>query len=268
MLEGHINEESIKLLIIAALYLTLFTIEHHAPYFKNRQPHLPHSLRNLALASINALISTLCFIVIIKHISNWTWDNQLGLLNQINLSPAYSLLLAIVLIDLWQYAWHRLNHQVDFLWKFHQVHHADKNMDASTGLRFHPIEIIYSNIVRISIIPLIGIQLDHLLIYEIILLPIILFHHSNIKLNEQLDKILRIITVTPHMHRLHHSDIQSETDSNYASILSIWDRLFKSYTMRPIEQAFSLGLGKRYSEKQWNRLLGMLAIPFSHNKEQ
>ena len=266
MLEGYINEENIKLLIIAALYLILFTIEHYTPYFKNRQQHLPHSLRNLALAGINVLISTLCFIVIIKHVCDWTLDNQLGVLNQIHLPPAYLLLLAIVLIDLWQYIWHRLNHQVTFLWKFHQVHHADKDMDASTGLRFHPIEIIYSNIIRISIIPLIGIQLDHLLIYEVLLLPIILFHHSNIKLNERMDKILRIITVTPHMHRLHHSDIQSETDSNYSSVFSIWDRLFKSYTMRPIEQEFNLGLGNRYSERQWNRLYGMLIIPFLNKR--
>ena len=266
MLEGYINEENIKLLIIAAAYLTLFTIEHYAPYFKKRRQHLPHSLRNLVLAGINAVISSLCFIVMIKHVCDWTWDNQIGILNQINLPIAYSFVLAIVLIDLWQYIWHRLNHQVAFLWKFHQVHHADKDMDASTGLRFHPIEIIYSNFIRISIIPLIGLQLDHLLVYEVLLLPIILFHHSNIKLNEKIDKILRIVTVTPHMHRLHHSDIQSETDSNYASVFSIWDRLFKSYTMRPIEQAFNLGLDDRYSERQWNSIRGMLTIPFVNKK--
>jgi sterol desaturase/sphingolipid hydroxylase (fatty acid hydroxylase superfamily) len=262
MLEGYLNEENIKLLIIAAVYLILFTIEHYAPYFKSRQQHFPHSLRNLSLAAINTLITTICFVVVIKHVSDWTWTNQFGLLNQINLPSAYLFLLAVILIDLWQYIWHRLNHQVDFLWKFHQVHHADKDMDTSTGLRFHPIEIIYSNLLRISIIPILGIQLDHLLLYEILLLPIILFHHSNIRLNEVMDKMLRVIIVTPHMHRLHHSDIQSETDSNYASVFSIWDRLFKSYTMRSIEQAFNLGLSNKYSERQWNRVYGMLTLPF------
>lgn len=260
------TKENMKLLIIAVAYLTLFTIEHYAPYFKKRQSHIPHSLRNLTLASINALISTLFFIIVIKHVCNWTWDNQFGLLNQINIPTTYLFILTIILIDLWQYLWHRLNHQVPFLWKFHQVHHADKDMDVSTGLRFHPVEIIYSNVIRISIIPLIGAQLDHLLLYEILLLPIILFHHSNIKLNEKIDKILRTITVTPHIHRLHHSDIQSETDSNYASVFSFWDRLFKSYTIRPIEQAFNLGLGDRYAENQWNRIDGMLAIPFLNKK--
>jgi len=266
MLEEHINKENIKLLLIAVVYLTLFTIEHFAPYFKNRQHHLPHSLRNLTLAGINAVISTIFFVIAIKHVCDWTWDNQLGVLNQFDLPALYIFVLAIILIDLWQYIWHRLNHQVAFLWRFHQVHHADKDMDASTGLRFHPVEIFYSNIIRISIITLIGAQLDHLLVYEIVLLPIILFHHSNIRLNETADKILRTITVTPHMHRLHHSEIQSETDSNYASVFSIWDRLFKSYKMRPIEQAFTLGLGDRYSERQWDRIYGILTIPFLNKK--
>lgn len=266
MLEEYLTEENTKLLLLAAIYWTLFAIEHYAPHFKKRQQHLPHSLRNLTLAGVNTFISTLFFIFIISHMCDWTWDNQYGILNQINLPTAYSLLLAIILIDLWQYVWHRLNHEINFLWKFHQVHHADKDMDASTGLRFHPTEIIYSNFIRISIIPILGIQLNHLLLYEALLLPIILFHHSNIKLNDKLDTVLRSVIVTPHMHRLHHSDIRSETDSNYASIFSFWDRLFKSYTMRPIDTAFKLGLGEQYIESQWNRLLGMLVIPFSSKR--
>ncbi len=262
MLGGYLNEENIKLLLIAAIYLVLFTIEHYAPYFKKREHHLPHSLRNLVLATINTLISTLFFIFILKHILDWSEENQVGLFNYLNLDSVYIFLLAIILIDLWQYIWHRLNHQISWLWKFHQVHHADKDMDASTGLRFHPVEIVYSNFIRISIIPLIGLQLDHLLAYEILLLPIILFHHSNISINKLADKFLRLIIVTPHMHRLHHSDIQSETDSNYASVFSIWDRLFGSYTMRSIERKFNLGLGNKFSETRWNRVYGMLAIPF------
>ena len=256
------NQEYIKLAFLGSVYLTLFIIEHVAPYFKNRQAHTLHSARNLTLAVVNAIISTLIFIVIIKNVCDWTFENQIGLLNLVDISYPYTLFLAILLIDLWQYIWHRLNHEVTFLWKFHQVHHADKEMDASTGLRFHPIEIIYSNILRLTIIPLVGIQLEQLVIYEAVLLPIILFHHSNIKFHHSLDKILRIVIVTPKMHRLHHSDIKSETDSNYASVFSIWDRVFNSYTMRPIENAFKLGLSDRYTDLQWNRLSGMLMIPF------
>ena len=258
-------EETLKLILLGTLYLLLFIIEHYAPFFKNRQQHIQHSARNLTLAAANVLISTVIYIIILKHIGDWTLQNKVGLLNFLTLPTIYSFLLAFILIDLWQYIWHRLNHQVTFLWKFHQVHHADKEMDASTGLRFHPIEIIYSNIARLAVIPIIGIQLDHLLMYEAILLPVILFHHSNINLSEQIDRWLRIVTVTPHMHRLHHSDIKSETDSNYASVFSVWDRLFNSYTMRPIEHAITLGLSDKFTVGQWNRLSGMLKIPFLKN---
>lgn len=255
-------EETLKLILLGTLYLLLFITEHYAPFFKDRQQHIQHSARNLTLVAVNVLISTVIYIIILKQIGDWTFQNKIGLLNFITLPTVYLFLLTFILIDLWQYIWHRLNHQATFLWKFHQVHHADKEMDASTGLRFHPIEIIYSNIARLAVIPIIGIQLDHLLVYEAILLPVILFHHSNINLSEHIDRWLRIITVTPHMHRLHHSDIKSETDSNYASVFSVWDRLFSSYTMRPIEHAITLGLSDKFTVEQWNRLSGILKIPF------
>ena len=256
------EQEYLKLIALSVTYILLFTIEQYQPYFKNRQQHALHSSRNLLLAFINAIISSLFLVFLISHVTAWTLQNNHGLLNQVNLPDLASFAIAILLIDFWQYIWHRANHIIPLLWKFHCVHHSDKEMDASTGLRFHPIEIIYSHLIRIAIIPLAGIQLEHLLIYEIILLPIILFHHSNINLDEKLDKAIRIITVTPHMHRLHHSDIREETDSNYSSVFSIWDRIFHSFTMRPIEKNFNLGLGRRFNDSQWNSFKGMMLIPF------
>lgn len=152
---------------------------------------------------------------------------------------------------------------VPLLWRFHQVHHADKELDASSGIRFHPIEIMLSDSFRLAVIPLIGIQLEQLLIYNIVLIPIVLFHHSNIKLNEVIDRYLRMLIVTPHMHRLHHSDIRKETDSNYASVFSFWDRIFNSYTMRSIENDFRLGLGDKFTNQQWRSIPGILKIPFN-----
>ena len=260
-----LSQEYIKLALLAGIYILLFIYEQYSPYFKHRQQHAKHWLRNLTLASINAGISTLFLVFAISYVCQWTLDNNFGLLNQLNIHTIYSYVLAILLIDCWQYIWHRANHVAPLLWMFHQVHHSDKDMDASTGLRFHPIEIVYSSLIRLAIIPLAGIQLEQLILYEIILLPIILFHHSNIKINESLDRFLRIIIVTPHMHRLHHSDIQSETDSNYSSIFSIWDRLFNTFTMRPIENEFNLGLGVKFKSKEWNSFKGMIMIPFSKN---
>ena len=256
------EQSYIKLIILCVTYILLFTLEQLQPYFLNRRYRTRHSARNLSLALINATISSLFLIYVLSHTFTWTTENNLGLLNHINVSAAVSFLFALLLIDCWQYIWHRANHVLPLLWKFHQVHHSDKEMDASTALRFHPIEILYSNAIRIAIIPIAGIQLEHLILYEIILLPVILFHHSNIKLNETIDRALRTIIVTPHMHRLHHSDIQTETDSNYSNIFSIWDRLFNSYTMRPIEERFHLGLGEKFSESEWNHFGKILTIPF------
>ncbi len=261
-------DPSLKLAIAGILFLALFAGEHFAPYFKNRQQHVLHSIRNLTLATLNSAISVAIYLYVLMNICHWTLENKIGLLHYFGLTGITSFIVAFILIDAWQYLWHRLNHTVRFLWRFHQVHHADKDMDASTGLRFHTIEIVYSQMVRMLIIPLIGLQLEHLIVYEIILLPIILFHHSNINLSEKIDKLLRLIIVTPHIHRLHHSDIKSETDSNYASVFSIWDRIFKSYTMRPIEQQFNLGLGESFSEREWNRLTGMLKLPFQKISNQ
>lgn len=258
-----LEQESAKILTLTAIYILLFTVEQLRPYFKNRKQHALHTLRNLSIALVNATISSVILVTVIEHLCQWTYDNNIGLLNHIETHAFITILAAILIIDCWQYAWHRANHVIPFLWKFHQVHHSDKDMDASTGLRFHPIEIIISHTMRLALIPLAGLQLEHLIIYEFISLPIILFHHSNLRLNESLDKILRILLVTPHMHRLHHSEIRTETDSNYSSILSVWDRLFKSFTMRPTENNISLGLGDVYSADEWNRLSGILKIPFT-----
>ena len=255
-------ESSDKIIFLGIVYLAFFAIEHFAPYFKDRQQHVRHSIRNLTLAAVNYVVAIGIFIFILARVFEWTAANKYGLLYALNLPEVYAYILAFVLIDLWQYIWHRMNHMIIFLWRFHQVHHADKEMDASTGIRFHTGEIIFSSLIRIAVIPLLGIQLNQLLMYELVLLPIILFHHSNIQLNEKIDRLMRIFIVTPHMHRLHHSDFKPETNSNYASVFSVWDRIFNSYTMRPIEYAFNLGLGKQFTSEQWNRFSGMIIIPF------
>lgn len=251
----------IKLSIITCVYGLLFLLEHHKPYEQERKPHVAHSLRNLSLAATSTIVSLGLFIFFLHHAFELTETYQLGLLNYLQIDHLWTFVIAIILIDLWQYCWHRLNHTLPFFWRFHRVHHADKELDASSGVRFHPGEIFLSSMARLLVIPLLGIQLNHLLSYEIIMMTIVFFHHSNINLSELADRLLRVIIVTPHMHRLHHSDQPLETDSNYGNIFSIWDRIFKSYTMRPIENNFSFGLGDKFKDNEWNTYLGMLKIP-------
>jgi sterol desaturase/sphingolipid hydroxylase (fatty acid hydroxylase superfamily) len=179
----------------------------------------------------------------------------------LELNPLIKLLIGLVVFDCWQYWWHRINHVIPFFWRFHAVHHSDAAMDASSAVRFHTVEIIYSSVIRLMILPLIGLNIEHLLVYELILLPIILFHHSNIAISAKLDKLLRIFIVTPRIHWVHHSHIREETDSNYASLLSVWDRLFGSFRLRSDPQNIRFGLGDAFDQTQWDKLDGMLKQP-------
>lgn len=251
----------IKLSLITFVYAFLFILEHYKPHFTKRTTHVAHSFQNLLLAATNIIVSVGLFVLLLHHVFIFTETQQLGLLNYLQINNISAFILAIILIDLWQYYWHRINHSLPFLWRLHRVHHADKEMDASSGVRFHPGEIFLSGLARLLVIPILGIEFSHLLTYEIIMMTIVFFHHSNIRLSESVDRVLRIIIVTPHMHRLHHSDQQAETDSNYGNIFSIWDRIFKSYTMRSIEHNFSFGLSDQFNSQEWNSYSGMLKMP-------
>jgi sterol desaturase/sphingolipid hydroxylase (fatty acid hydroxylase superfamily) len=247
--------------VTAALLLAvLWTIESVAPMFTGRNRRPSHIASNIGLAVINAGVS-FGFAFAILAVTELARTNKFGLVNFIAMPAWLQWTAAIVLFDCWQYWWHRINHRVPFLWRFHAVHHADAEMDASSGVRFHTVEITLSFLVRLLILPLIGISVPQLAVYEAIALPIILFHHSNMRIPAGVDRSLRWLIVTPWMHYVHHSRWQPETDSNYSSLLSIWDRIFKSFRLREKPAEIKLGLD-HWPEREWRRLPGMLAAPF------
>jgi sterol desaturase/sphingolipid hydroxylase (fatty acid hydroxylase superfamily) len=249
-----------RYIIVAVTLAVLWAVESVAPMFTGRQRRLSHIATNLALAGLNALIG-LGFAFAILGVTEWARAHSFGLLNLVPLPGWLHWLGAIVLFDCWQYWWHRFNHRVPFLWRFHAVHHADAEMDASSGVRFHTGEIVLSFLVRLAVLPLLGVTLPELLLYETLSLPVILFHHSNLRISEGADRWLRWLIVTPRMHYVHHSRWQPETDSNYTSLLSVWDRLFGSFRLRDKPSEISLGLDD-YEEREWRRLPGLLAAPF------
>jgi len=249
--------------IAAVTLAVLWTLESLAPMFVGRQRRFSHIATNLALAGINALIAS-GFAFAILGVTEWARTRPFGLLN-LTLLPAWLHWLgAIVLFDCWQYWWHRFNHRVPLLWRFHAVHHSDAEMDASSGVRFHTGEMVLSLLARLAVLPLIGLTIPQLLVYETISLPVILFHHSNLRISNCADRCLRWLIVTPWMHYVHHSRWQPETDSNYTSFLSVWDRLFGSFRLREKPAEISLGLD-HYQEHEWRRLPGMLAAPFKRS---
>ena len=139
-----------------------------------------------------------------------------------------SFLFHLIIVDVFLYWWHRLNHEIPFLWRFHHVHHLDETLDISSGVRFHFGEVILSALVRSLFIILFNISLVNLLLIEAIILISSIFHHSNINLPKKLEKALSFIIVTPSIHWVHHHKRQSETDANYSTIFSWWDKIFRS----------------------------------------
>ncbi|MFN0068213.1 MAG: sterol desaturase family protein [Limisphaerales bacterium] len=249
-----------RLLVAALALAALWTAESVAPMFTGRCRRVSHGAANLALAGLNAAV-TAAFAFGLLAVTEAARANGFGLLHWLRLPAPLEWAAALVLFDAWQYGWHRLNHRLPFLWRFHAVHHADAELDASSGVRFHTAEIALSFAARLAVAPLLGLTVPQLLLYELIALPVILFHHANLRLPERADHALRWLIVTPRMHYVHHSRWQPETDSNYSSLLSVWDRLFGSFRLRDKPQEIALGLDD-WQESEWRRLPGMLAAPF------
>ncbi len=168
-------------------------------------------------------------------------------------SGGWLILLDILILDLMIYGWHRLNHKVPFLWRFHEVHHLDEMLDTTTAVRFHFGEVLLSACNRSIFIILLDIPVQSVLIVETLLLLIALFHHANIHLYGRLDQILSLVLVTPRMHHAHHHALQRDTDSNYGNLFSFWDRIFNSYNARIFSKNAKIGV-EGVSEKSFRNL--------------
>jgi sterol desaturase/sphingolipid hydroxylase (fatty acid hydroxylase superfamily) len=245
----------------ACILILLMALESWLPAALDRHHRLRHAARNLALGSLNAALVALLAAPFLAQIASWAEENRVGLLRFVHVSPVMGGVLAILLFDAWMYLWHRANHQLSFLWRFHRVHHSDPEMDATTAVRFHTGEILISSALRLAVIPLLGITIFQLLFYEMLLLPVILFHHSNVRFPEKLDRLLRPIIVTPAIHRVHHSRLRTETDSNYSSIFSFWDRMAGTFRLRRDGRPVNFGLDE-YDGEEWQRILGLMVMPF------
>jgi len=168
-----------------------------------------------------------------------------------------SFLFHLIIVDLFLYWWHRLNHEIPFLWRFHHVHHLDETLDISSGVRFHFGEVILSALVRSLLIILFNISLVNLLLIEAIILISSIFHHSNINLPKNFENILSKIIVTPSIHWVHHHKRQSETDANYSTIFSWWDKIFRSKSL--FERKLNMPIGVEGDEEQ--KLLKLILRP-------
>jgi len=265
-------QETQVIFMVGILILLLLWESVHPFYnfftgsFKTRGKH---AARNLIIGTINGLMVSFLFVGLWLAASVWAEEHRFGVMHWLQDAaglPRWAHAAgAVLLFDFWTYAWHRINHVVPFFWRFHTVHHSDNKMDVTTANRFHLGEIFFSSLFRIPLIALFGIYLWELVLYEIIMFSIVQFHHSNVGLPEKYDRLLRAIIVTPNMHRVHHSRWQPETDSNYSSLFSFWDRIANTFRLNPKPESIELGLDDFDSEKD-QTIAGIMKTPVKKPK--
>ncbi len=238
-----------KGLVVSAILLLMFTIERWRPAAVSPPPNIARLARNMGLWGINLLSSPWLVLPLTllaaEHALQWRGDW---------LSGWPSLVLDLLLLDIWLYWWHRANHEVPLLWRFHSVHHLDQWLDVSSSLRFHFGEVWLSALARGLFIVLMGIDYLSVLLFESLILIAAGFHHSNIRLPPGFERALSKIVITPSIHWVHHHVVREDTDSNYGTILSCWDRFFGTRSATQRAPDMPLGIAGE-ADKSFARLL-------------
>lgn len=225
-------------------------------------------INNLGLSLFNSLVLYLGFPVLAVGFAAICVKNGWGLFNALNLPEGLKILLSVLLLDLLIYLQHVVFHKFQILWRLHRMHHIDPDLDVTSGTRFHTFEIVLSMLIKMLAIILMGAPPAAVLLFELFLNLSAMFNHGNILIPAKLDNALRIFLVTPDMHRIHHSTLREETDSNFGFFLSWWDRLFKTYRKTP-EQGhlgMTLGIGA-FTEPKFLTIQWLLRIPFLNPKK-
>jgi len=248
---------------LAILWFAEACVPFYSQFEAGRKARLIHAAKNLGFGLFNAALLLALFSSAFAAVTGRATDSGFGLLKRVDWPVWGEMFLVFVLFDLWMYLWHRANHRIGLLWRFHRMHHSDPEMDASTALRFHSGEVVLSAIARLAVLPLLGMTLAQLAFYEMVFLPVILFHHSNVRLPRWLDHGLLSVIVTPAMHRVHHSRWRPETDSNYGSVFPYWDLIARSFRLRPDAHTIHLGLDGM-DGPEWQSLPGMVRTPLTH----
>lgn len=254
------------IIVVPAVFVLLFLLERRFPL---RRSHLPL----LGRVTLNIVISLLAFgaaALLVRPAIAWSmgWADQrgFGLIHTAGMPPWLGALVAFLLMDLAFYYWHVLNHHVPLLWRFHNVHHVDPELDVSTGFRFHFVEVGFSAAFRVVQVTLIGVSLPTFIVYEAVFQACTLFHHSNVRMNPKLERLINLMLVTPRMHGIHHSQVKRETNSNYSVVFSWWDRLHRSVRLNVPQDRITIGIAG-YSRAEDNRFISLLLMPFRRQRD-
>lgn len=258
------NEVIIRLSFFLGIFAVMAIWEFVAPRRALTVSKVVRWTNNLALVFLNSFILRLLFPAAAVGMAAFASEQGWGLLNYYNVQTVIAAFVSVMVMDFIIYLQHVLVHAIPVLWRLHRVHHADPDFDVTTGARFHPIEVILSMLIKFATIILLGPPVVAVVIFEVMLNAAAMFNHSNVRLNLVLDKWLRLLLVTPDMHRVHHSVEDDETNSNFGFNLPWWDRLFGTYRDQPRggHENMILGIHTYHDPKQVSWLHGMLLLPF------
>lgn len=257
------NDNYLRLIFFIGMLTSMCLWEVICPRRKLQFPRKLRWFSNLSIVALN--------IIILRVLLPWTaigvallvQQKGIGLFN-LDISPWWvSFFLSLVFLDFTIYWQHRLFHKIPLFWKIHRMHHTDMDLDVTSGSRFHPVEILLSMLIKMAVIAILGAPPESVLVFEVILNSMAMFNHANIYIPPSFDKVLRYFVVTPDMHRIHHSVLNNETNSNYGFNLALWDRIFGSYRKDPAAGQSQLTLGlPGFLDSKYLSLTWLLKIPF------
>ena len=266
-------EATIRLAVFLGIFGAMALLELVSPRLERDELHGAWKSRrwfaNVALVVLSSLILRVAFPAAAVGAAMWAGQPGWGLLRILHVPPVLAGILAFIVLDLAVWAEHVASHKIPLFWRFHRVHHVDTAIDVTTGLRFHPVEILLSMVWKAGVVVALGAPPMAVLVFEIVLNAGAMFSHSNIRLFGRLDRLLRQVIVTPDMHRVHHSSTPEETDSNYGFNFAFWDRLFGTYIDQPQagHDAMRIGLNAPRGAETM-RIGWLLGFPFRRGLRQ
>lgn len=259
------NEALIRFGIFLSLFALFAWIEAKAPRRALIQGRRKRWVTNWSIVILDTLtLRLLAFALPLLAVGAAidAQTNGWGLMNAWDLPLWLAVILTVLIFDFAIWLQHLITHKVPFLWRFHRVHHADRDIDVTTAIRFHPVEIALSMVLKVGLVYLLGPPALGIILFEIILNGTAMFNHSNMHIPSKLDAFLRKLLVTPDMHRVHHSNQRWEHDSNYGFSLSIWDRLFRTYIAQPEKGHENMTIGLEWQDDKPSQLGWALLLPF------
>lgn len=262
------SEEAItRLAIFAGLFLLLASLEYFVPRRELRPLKAKRWLTNWGIVILDSLLVRLLFKAAAVGGALWAAELGFGLFNVIEAPYWLAFAVSFLVLDFAVWLSHLASHKIPIFWRVHRMHHSDVDIDVTTAIRFHPIEIILSMVWKYAVVMALGAPAAAVLVFEIVLNGGAMFNHSNMKLPLWLDRWLRLVIVTPDMHRVHHSADMVETDSNYGFNFSFWDRMFGTYIDQPKlgHDGMTIGIVE-WQDDQPSGLVWSLSVPFIEQK--